>query len=268
MVKNKIVCNIFICLLVIMCVTGCNKNDEAISLLHKSAEKFHEADSVRTKIEVDTLFETVSNTTGTKMYLELENTTDPLSGHAVGYSVFERDGFSTGGVVEIYQVSEGEENVTYSRVNDIWTKEKGNNEAGSNEVRSEFLDPDEKPEKFKLKPDITEIEGMETYELTGYMSGKDVMNIFDISAVSGLSGIEDLDIKKLNRTQIPVMINIYKDSALPAKIYVDMTDVLDEIYKDMEENTTVSNFTITVKYEDYGSIEPILVPEEVKQETE
>lgn len=266
MIKNKILRNLFIFIVLAASITGCSKEDEALSLLHRSAENFLQADSVMTDIEVDTLFETVSETTETKMYFALENTTDPLSGHAIGYSFFERGGLISGGEVEIYQVLEDDENVTYSRVNDKWIKETENDDDKGSEFKSEFLDPDDKPDKFTLKEESVNINGLESYELVGHMSGKDIMNIFDVRAVNELSGIEDIDMKELGRSKIPVLIYIYKDSELPAKIYVDMTDVLDNIYKEMDENTTVSNFTISIEYDNYNSIEPILVPEEVKKE--
>ena len=263
--KNKICLSLLICIILIITVTSCKKDEGASKILKESSDNFMKADSLKTSIDVDTLFETVSDATGVKMFFELENTTNPVAGHAVGKSVFEFSGMKNSGEVEVYQLEEDGEMVTYSRINDMWIKETGINYNDSYGIKSEFIKPEKKPGKILLKKETTKVNDKECYELTGYMTGKDAENIFDISVINQLSGIDTPDTEDIARSTIPFVINIYKDSMLPAKIYIDMTDALDGVYEKMDENTSVSKFTITIKYGDYNNVKDIIVPEEVKQ---
>ena len=259
-------CVLSIFLMFALMLSACTKDDEATSMLKVSSEKFRQVDSVKTEIDIDTLFETVSDSTGIKMIFLMENTTDPLAGHAVGFSVFDIAGYHTAGEVEVYQLEEDGETVTYSRVNDMWIKENGDNSGNTTGIKSGFLNPDKKQKKFVLKEDLVDIEGKKCHELSGEMKGADAMDIFDIRVVNDLAGIETPDIEDIKKADVPFVIYIEEETNLPARIYIDITDVLNDLYKDMEENTTVSKFTIIIDYDEYNSVLPIMVPEEVMQE--
>ena len=257
---------VLMCIMLMFTFTACKKDNEAVSILKESSAEFSKAKSIRTSIDIDALYEKVNNSTGIKMFFELENTSDPLAGHAVGFSLFDIGGRKSGGVIEIFQVVEDGETYTYSRVNDTWTKEKAELSESDHGIKSEFLDPDKKPKKFTLKENLVTIREKECYELSGFMTGKDVMNIFDIRTVNNLADMETPDTDKIGKSQIPFIINVEKESLLPSRIYIDMTDALNDIYNEMDENSSVSKFTITVDYEDYDNISEITVPDEVKQE--
>ena len=267
MVKNlKKGCILSICLVIILMLSACAKDDEATSMLKSSSEKFRQVASVKTEISVDTLFETVSDSTGIKMIFLMENTTDPLAGHAIGYSVFDIAGYHTTGEVEVYQLEEEGETVTYSRVNDKWIKETGDNNSSSAGIKSGFIDPDKKQKKFTLKDGLVDIDGKMCYELSGDMKGADAMDIFDIRIVNELADIETPDFDDIKKADVPFVIYIEEESNLPTRIYIDVTDVLNDLYADMEENTTVSKFTIIIDYDEYNNVLPIMVPEEVIKE--
>ena len=51
---------------------------------------------------------------------------------------------------------------------------------------------------------------------------------------------------------------------LPAKIVVDMSDVLNELYDSFGETTKVNLYSIELKFTDYNQVEEIQVPDEVK----
>lgn len=57
----------------------------------------------------------------------------------------------------------------------------------------------------------------------------------------GLVDLPDQD--ALDTLEIPVTVDIYKKEKLPARIIVDMTDVMDELYQSFGKTTNV-NFII------------------------
>ena len=265
MVKGKKSLIIAIFIIALTVLTACGKDNKAVSLIEESSQNFKSVDSLETNIIIDALFERINEFSEIKMKFELENTTNPLAGHAYGSSSFNIGGLMTGGEVEIYQVNEEDQNVSYSRVNDTWIKEPWDSQTGFYGIKSEYLEPEDNSRKFVLKEDTSIINNQECFELSGYMSGENVMNIFDITSVNDLAGIATLDYESLNKAKIPFVISIYESTTLPAKIFIDMTDVLDEMYKETDENATVSKFTVAIEYDKYNNIDPIVVPEEVKR---
>ena len=75
----------------------------------------------------------------------------------------------------------------------------------------------------------------------------------------GLVDLPDQD--ALDTLEIPVTVDIYKKEKLPARIIVDMTDVMDELY----QTTNVNFYNIELVYNGYDNVGQIQVPEDVKQ---
>ena len=60
-------------------------------------------------------------------------------------------------------------------------------------------------------------------------------------------------------------IDIYKEEMLPARIIVDMTDVMNDLYDKYNKSTNVNDFTIKLSYTGFNQVEKIEVPQEVQQ---
>ena len=82
--------------------------------------------------------------------------------------------------------------------------------------------------------------------------------------VTAFNLVELPDETAIRELQIPVIFDIYKDEMLPAKIVVDMSDVLNELYDSFGETTKVNLYSIELKFTDYNQVEEIQVPDEVK----
>ena len=268
MVKNMKRFTLFLVLILSLFLTSCGSDPKVLNLLKESSDNFLKSTSVRMDIDFDVLFERVNESTGIKMYFMTENTTKPVSGHAVGFSLFDIDGRETGGIVEVYEVKEDNEIYTYSMVNDMWTKEKGDTSKSAIGLKSDYLNPEDKPEKFKLSEETVMHYDKECLELTGELKGDNIMNLFDINVVGELSGIEMPDIEDINKSSFPVVVDIYKETKLPARIYIDMTDVLNEIYGELDDTLTVSKYVLKIEYRDYNKVGEIKVPQEVKDKVE
>lgn len=79
-------------------------------------------------------------------------------------------------------------------------------------------------------------------------------------------GLVDLpDPEALDHLEIPVIVDIYQKERLPARIIVDMTDVMGELYDSYDKTTNVNFYNIELVYHGYDDVKPIQVPESVKQ---
>jgi len=79
----------------------------------------------------------------------------------------------------------------------------------------------------------------------------------------GLVDLPDQD--ALDTLEIPVTVDIYKKEKLPARIIVDMTEIMDELYQSYGKTTNVNFYNIELVYQGYDDVKPIQVPESVKQ---
>ena len=249
--------------LIIICLSGCGKDNKENDLLQESSKKFLEVSSVRAEVGVDVLLESFAETSGISLDMKLENTSDPLRGHAEALTVLERDEAYVSGEMEVYQITEDGITTSYSSLNDIWTVETAQYDNEHTSFKPEYIDPNGKNEKFKLSDESVTYNNEECYELTGKMSGSEVQKLFDVNTLSLVSDVAIPDEESISKLKVPVVIDIYRESMLPAKIFIDMTDVLNDIYKDMDEEVSVSKFTIKLEYYDFNNVEPIEVPDEV-----
>ena len=79
------------------------------------------------------------------------------------------------------------------------------------------------------------------------------------------SPVELPDEDAIRELKIPVIFEIYKDEMLPARILVDMSDVLNELYESYGETSKVNLYSIDLKFTDFDQVDAIEVPEEVKE---
>ena len=69
----------------------------------------------------------------------------------------------------------------------------------------------------------------------------------------------------IDELPIPITIDVYTENMLPARIHVDMTDEMNDLYDQYGESMNVNDFSIDLKFSKYNEIDTITVPEEVKQ---
>ncbi len=190
--------------------------------------------------------------------------------------------------MEIYQVEEGDKYVTYSSLYEQWSRTESENSASSGGTETDFFQSARAEiEAFTLARQPVKVREKTCYEIYGDMQGKKLMDFLgeemiqayglvdlpDQDALDTLGeemiqayGLVDLpDQDALDTLEIPVTVDIYKKEKLPARIIVDMTDVMDELYQSFGKTTNVNFYNIELVYNGYDNVGQIQVPEDVKQ---
>ena len=90
--------------------------------------------------------------------------------------------------------------------------------------------------------------------------GLDMMEAFGLVDIPGGDTIAEL--------KIPVTIDVYKEKMLPARVMIDMTDVMNDLYDQYDKSTNVNNFMIKLGYTGFNEVQKIEVPQDVKQAAE
>ena len=87
--------------------------------------------------------------------------------------------------------------------------------------------------------------------------GKDMINAFGLVDLPSEEAVKELD--------VPVIFDIYKEELLPARIIVDMSGVLNDLYDSYGETTKVNLYSIELVFTGYDQVDQITVPQEVQE---
>lgn len=255
-------------MLLVVCLnlmTGCNTRLTPKRLMDTVTNNLTEAKSATTSLYMKAEFEDVLDLMKISMDMQMENTTKPKAGHAKGKALVDVSGTKVESDIEIYQIMEGQEFATYSSIYGQWSREvtKGNQQSGFN---GNLLQGAEKSiRSFRIAEEKVIVGGKKCYEMYGDISGKEFLDFMglDIVKVFGLVELPGED--TIKQLEIPITVDIYEAELLPARVFVDMTDVMNELYKKHGKSTSVNDFTIKLEYMGFNQKEKIEVPLEIRQ---
>ena len=212
-----------------------------------------EVNSASSSLEIEVELEDVLDHTRIRMDMDMENTVSPRAGHAKGRAEVKLNDNLVSSNMEIYQVEEGDKYVTYSSLYEQWSRTESENSASSGGTETDFF-----------QSARAEIEKT-CYEIYGDMQGKKLMDFLGEEMIQAYGLVDLPDQDALDTLEIPVTVDIYKKEKLPARIIVDMTEIMDELYQSYGKTTNVNFYNIELVYQGYDDVKPIQVPESVKQ---
>ena len=247
-------------------LSGCSRGVTPTSLFREASERMQEVTSSSNRVELDIQLEDVLDLREVNMEMEMENTTEPPAGHAKGTAQVNIVDAEVSGELEIYQVMEDGEYVTYSSLDGDWerevTEDDSENHIGMN--GDIFAQEVEVLEEFHLAEEPVTVEEKECYQMYGDVKGEDLMGLLGKDMISAF-GLVDLPSEEaIKELDVPVIFDIYKEELLPARIIVDMSGVLSDLYDSYGETTKVNLYSIELVFTDYDQVEEITVPQEVR----
>lgn len=249
-------------------LAGCSGRMTPKRLLADMEENMQNVTSSANHVEVAIQMEDVLDIRNVNMALDLENTTQPPAGYAKGTAKVKIKNAQVSADLEIYQVQEDGKAVTYSRTNDSWVERKRQGTAPRVILEWTVIFSGRKckaMESFHLAKKTVKEDGKECYQMYGDVTGTELMGILGKDMVNAFHLVELPDEDAIRELKIPVIFEIYKDEMLPARILVDMSDVLNELYESYGETSKVNLYSIDLKFTDFDQVDAIEVPEEVKE---
>ncbi|MBU3875643.1 hypothetical protein HGO97_007440 [Faecalicatena sp. AGMB00832] len=256
-----------IILLGILCTiltVGCSSKMTPKKMMASVSTNLAKAKSVTNTLRMDIELEDVLDTMKINMDMKMENTVKPKAGHALGSAEVEFGGTKLGSDIEIYQVNEGREAVTYSRMYDKWSREASDNSKKSTFNGNLFQEAGDSIESFRIAEQNVEVDHKECYQMYGNVTGKELLEFMGLDMMGAFGLVEIPDEDAITSLEVPVTIEVYKEDMLPARVIVDMTDVMNELYDKYDKSTNVNDFTIELGYTGFDDVKEILVPQEVK----
>ena len=245
-------------------VTGCSDGLSPKKLIRESAKNLAGVNSVSNTLDMNIMLENIVDTTKIQMSMEMENTVEPKAGHALGTAKVNMGGVDLESNIEIYQVIEDGAFVTYSGMDGLWVREASNTSDSDAFDSNIFKEADRSVKKFVVSDQLAEYNGRECYQMYGDITGKELLGFVGMDMISAFGLVDLPDRSQIEKLDIPVTIEIYKEEMLPARILIDMSDILDKLYDDNDFRIAVNDFTIILGYQGYDDIPEIVVPDAVK----
>lgn len=275
MKKRKIIMGI---LAIVLCigVVGCSGKD-AKAIYEKGIDKQKDVESSTSKMTLVVDMEMKSGESAFAMGMDMEMTLDQLlkdkEVYGKGKIAVDALGSKDDTDIEMYGVEDGDTFMQYSKSGDEWTSLALESNAINDMMNLAAIFDGTKNIKYdgtgevnKKKTDrvVVTINGEQLSDLMGLASAMD--SSADISGMLKGLDLEDEELK--------VEMEFYQDSGLPARMYMDMGDMLEELMKqalktqdtsmfgDVEFN--INEFSMEVEYLEYDHLKEIKLPADLE----
>lgn len=247
-------------------LTACGEKVTPKKLMESMSKNMSDITSFANTVKLDIELEDVLYTTAVSMDIDLESTSDPKAGHALGKAHLKMRGAELESTLEVYQVMEGGRRATYSSLDGNWSKEVSENTKGAvitidDSLFSEMTDS---VEDFHIADGTVDVNGQECYQIYGDVTGEDLKGLLGDQMLNAYGLVKLPDEDAVSELTIPITFNIYKEKMLPARIVVDMADAMNGLYDHFDKTTNVNSYSIKLDFDKYEEVPEITVPEEVK----
>ena len=261
--KEKKLSVLFAIVLVLaLAAAGCGKKATPENLLEDVGKNLAKVESVSGDMNMSFSVSLNGETVGTGMELSLEATADPQATHMSGPVTMQMSGEEYQADVELYAVEEDGELATYSGMSGAWSR-------STQEMSEDVMNTGtyeklaESADSFKLSEDLAEVNGQECFELKGNVEGELLEELMGEELMAANDGKTDLPTEdQIEGASLPCTILIYRDIILPAKISIDMDDIMQETYASFGDSAEAEG-SVEITYSEYDKVEEIRVPDQV-----
>lgn len=240
-------------------LSGCGTKATPENLLRDMQKNAEKIESALLNFKMDIAMGDGTDDVSLGMDMNMETTTEPEASHGKGTVSISMSGMDFSVETEMYSVQEDGEYVTYTLMEDQWTKEVSDDGEMTGEVDSIADNVEEYADQFELAEDLVTVNDKECFELTGELDGDLFSEMMQTDMTDSLAGY-GIDEEALSDMMFPCTIDIYKDSILPARLYFDMTESMAPLMED--SGVTVSECYVDMTFMEYDTVEEITVPDE------
>ena len=265
-IKTRLYCLVSL-ILCISLMTGCIGKMTPKKLMLSVVKNMTDIDSFSNSLTMDIKMENLIKVTEVSMDIEMENTLNPQAGHAKGTASINMQGIKLAGDLEVYQVTEDDTKKTYSAINGMWSKSESDTGSGISVDGDILKEIGDEIDKFHLADEPVKVGEKDCYEMYGEVTGDSLIGILGTDMIHAYGLVNLPDENAIRQLKIPITLDVYQEEKLPARLQVDMTDVLDKLYDSYQETTDVNDFRIDLTFNEYNHVNEIQVPDEVKEQT-
>lgn len=244
---------------------GCGKKEDPETLLREMQKNTENIHSAKCSLTMDISVEDEKDSFAVAMDMDMEMTEEPYAVRGDCSVDMNISGMDLGTDMEMYQVKEGDEYVSYTLMEGMWSKSTTDGIDGKD--ADIFEDFGKCADLFEITDQNVTVNGKKCYEMTGNIDGAALSSLLGSDMMRSVSGV-DLSSDELEKAKIPCTIAIYKEEILPARITIDLADAANKLALGAEEDEGFSKCGIELTYLEFDSTDEITVPEEAIEATE
>lgn len=263
--KKKLTAAIAAAAMTAALLSGCGTKATPENLIRDMEENAESVESTYMIIEMEIEMEDDTHNLMIGLDMNMESTMDPEASYGRGSMDIGMDGTSIGASTEIYTVKEDDEYVTYSSIDNQWTKETSSEEELMGDLDGITGSMSDYADQFELKEELVDVRGRECFELTGELDGDIFAEMMDTGLLDSLGG-SGTDAESIASMTFPCTIDIYRESILPARLHLDMKDTLSSAAE--ASGVEVLSCYLEITFTDYNNVGAIEVPEAVINQAE
>ena len=257
--SNKVMAAALAGAMTVALLSGCATRATPENLLRDMEKNAEKTESALLNFTMSVVMSDESEEAGFSMDMDMESTTEPEASHGKGTVSLDMSGMSFEVEAEMYSVEEDDQYVTYTMMEDQWTREVSDAKEITGEVDGIAESMAEYADQFTLAEELVTVNDQDCFELTGELDGDVFSEIMQTDMIDSL-GDYGIDGEMFSGRAFPCTIDIYKDSILPARIYFDMADTLAPLFEGVDVNVTECYVDVT--FMEYDSVGEITVPDE------
>ena len=257
--SNKVMAAALAGAMTVALLSGCATRATPENLLRDMEKNAEKTESALLNFTMSVVMSDESEEAGFSMDMDMESTTEPEASHGKGTVSLDMSGMSFEVEAEMYSVEEDDQYVTYTMMEDQWTREVSDAKEITGEVDGIAESMAEYADQFTLAEELVTVNDQDCFELTGELDGDIFSEIMQTDMIDSL-GDYGIDGEMFSGRAFPCTIDIYKDSILPARIYFDMADTLAPLFEGVDVNVTECYVDVT--FMEYDSVGEITVPDE------
>lgn len=257
--SNKVMAAALAGAMTVALLSGCATKATPENLLRDMEKNAEKTESALLNFTMSVVMSGESEEAGFSMDMDMESTTEPEASHGKGTVSLDMSGMSFEVEAEMYSVEEDDQYVTYTMMEDQWTREVSDAKEITGEVDGIAESMAEYADQFTLAEELVTVNDQDCFELTGELDGDIFSEIMQTDMIDSL-GDYGIDGEMFSGRAFPCTIDIYKDSILPARIYFDMADTLAPLFEGVDVNVTECYVDVT--FMEYDSVGEITVPDE------
>lgn len=257
--SNKVMAAALAGAMTVALLSGCATKATPENLLRDMEKNAEKTESALLNFTMSMVMSDESEEAGFSMDMDMESTTEPEASHGKGTVSLDMSGMSFEVEAEMYSVEEDDQYVTYTMMEDQWTREVSDAKEITGEVDGIAESMAEYADQFTLAEELVTVNDQDCFELTGELDGDIFSEIMQTDMIDSL-GDYGIDGEMFSGRAFPCTIDIYKDSILPARIYFDMADTLAPLFEGVDVNVTECYVDVT--FMEYDSVGEITVPDE------
>lgn len=257
--RNRIAAAGTAAVLAMLMLAGCEKKPSPQELLADVQKNISDIESIQCNLGLDAAMSLGEQSYSVGMDIDMDYIEKTETAHIKGNVSMNISGMDLGTDVEIYQVKEDQEYVMYTLMQGQWSKSIDENMGSAGkEILFNF---DDGSELFEVTASKAKINGKSCYKLEGKIRGEALEKLLEDDMMRSVSGM-DIGSEEMLEAQLPCTIWIYRDSILPAKLSVDMKDIVKSAAGEPSEGYEISECRVEITFLKFNSLDKIEVPQE------